>query len=657
MKNYMFNNKYIKNNNFFILFIIMFISLIYVEILFKYFAFKQIYGLELIRIFLFTIFTSLIISFFASLFKKMIAKTIVLTTIFFSSIYAITQLNFKNFMGNYMSLNATSDGIGRVTNEIKAFILYINPFYLLLLVPFLLIFVLFNKLKLIYHRPKYLSIIKRTLLIISIHLISLSTLYIPFFQTPTQIKDNKTLYKNPVLIELSLKQFGIIRFFVRDFIYIFNKHEEFIVIDKTESEESPPVAIPDYTREIDDTQWKNIMKNEKNKQINKLHEFYINQNITIKNDMTGMFKDKNLIYIMVEAFDMIAINEQLTPTLYKLSTEGITFDNYYAPKYSCTTGESEFISLMSIIPSLTLCTPNSYKNNNYSTSLFQLFSNNDYFNTSYHNYSDKYYHRKTLHKNMGSLKFYNDEDLAINKILGWPSDLNLMEEALPHFINEEKFMSFIITSSMHFPYDEDGHVGVVLKHWDKVKKLPYNNKIKRYMAKAIEFDLSIKYLLEQLKSKNILDDTVIVLFGDHHPLNMEYKYLNEASPIDRIKDFNIDKLPFIIYNNQIEPMTVNKTASTFDIVPTIANLFDLNYDPRYYIGKDLFSKEETIVIFSSGSWITDKAIYYSSTGHYKELQAIDEDYINEVNKKVNNYFLVSDQTLVLDYFKYRFPNN
>ena len=59
--------------------------------------------------------------------------------------------------------------------------------------------------------------------------------------------------------------------------------------------------------------------------------------------MTGIFKDKNLILIMVEAFDMIAINEKLTPTLYKLSTEGLNFDNYYTPKYSCTIGESEFI--------------------------------------------------------------------------------------------------------------------------------------------------------------------------------------------------------------------------------------------------------------------------------------------------------------------------
>ena len=400
-----------------------------------------------------------------------------------------------------------------------------------------------------------------------------------------------------------------------------------------------------------------MIDQEGNSIIKNLHEFYIDQNIIPKNDMTGIFKDKNLIYIMVEAFDMIAINKELTPTLYKLYNEGISFDNYYTPKYSCTTGESEFIGLTSIIPSLTLCTPNAYKNNNFSTSIFKLFEKQGYYNTSYHNYSDKFYQRTIIHQNMGSIKFYNDDDLAINKIWGWPSDLNLMEEALPHFIDHEKFMSFIITSTTHFPYDNDAHVGVVLRHWDKVKDLPYNVKIKRYMAKAIDLDLSLKYLLDSLEEKGILDDTVLVLFGDHHPLNMEYKYLNDASPIDRLKDFNIDRLPFIIYNSKVEPMVISKTASTFDILPTLANLFDLDYDPRYYVGKDLFSNEETVVIFANGSWITDKVMYFSSSGEYKKSQEVDDDYISKINQKVSNYFLASEQTLVHDYFKYRFPDN
>ncbi|MDD2518664.1 MAG: sulfatase-like hydrolase/transferase [Bacilli bacterium] len=646
-----------KTNYFLKIFFILFISLLYIEIVFRYIAFRSIYSVEFIRIVLFTIVASTIIAFACSFLKEKLAKTTILVSVLFSGIYALVQLNFYNFMGNYMSFNAAGDGLGRITEQIKSFLLYIKPIYYLCLLPALLLIIIyiFTKDVLVYEKPNYKENIRRLLFIVIVHLLSLSTLYIDFFQNPNQIKESKILYRNPTLLELSLKQFGTNRFLVRDIIFIFQKKEtDLIIIDKPEPK--PPV-VTDYTRHIDDTVWKELIKNETSSKIKNLHDFYINQSITPKNEMTGIFKDKNLIYIMVEAFDMIAINKELTPTLYKLYNEGISFDNYYAPKYSCTTGESEYIGLTSIIPSSTVCTPNSYKNNDYSTSIFKLFNDQNYYSTSYHNYSDKFYDRTVLHKNMGSIKFYNDDDLDIKRIWGWPSDLNLMKEAVPHFIDEEKFFSFIITSTTHFPYDEDGHVGVVLDHWSKVKDLPYNIKIKRYMAKAIELDLSLEYLLDTLKEKGILEDTVLVLFGDHHPLNMEYKYLNEASPINRLEDFNIDKLPFIIYNSGMEPQLISKTASTFDILPTIANLFDLDYDPRYYVGKDLFSEEETIVIFTTGSWITDKVMYYSGDGTYKLLEEVDDDYISKTNQRVNNYFSASQQTLDTDYFKYRFPEN
>lgn len=637
-------------------FLIVFLSLFYLEIVFKYLAFKKIFDLELIRVLLFTVTTSLIISFVFSFFKERTVKMLLFVVTLLSSIYTIIQLNFNSFMGNYMSFNAAGDGLGRVTEEIKPFLLAIKPIYYVCLLPSLLVFISFffkNKF-LKYEKKNYFVILEIIIIILIAHVGSLLTLYLPFFQNANQIKDNKTLYKSPVLIELSLKQFGINRFLVRDIAFLFGEvaEEEIIVVKKPKKIEKKGKI--DYTRYIDDTEWEEIIKKEKSNNIKNLHEYYINQNITPKNEMTGIFKDKNLIYIMIEAFDIMAINEEITPTLYKLYTEGIRFDNYYTPKYSCTTGESEYIGLTSIIPSSTVCTPNTYKNNNYETSMFKLFEKSGYYNTSYHNYSDKYYQRTALHENMGSVKFYNNSSLNIKKIWGWPSDLNLMEEAIPYFIDKDKFFSFIITSTTHFPYNEDGHVGVVVTHFDKVKDLPYNIKVKRYMAKAVELDLGIKYLLDSLSEKGILEETVIVLFGDHHPLNLEYKYIDEASPYDRLEDFNINKLPCIIYNSELEPRQVNKTASTFDLLPTLANMFDLDYDPRYYVGKDIFSDEETIVIFTSGSWITDKAMYFSGSGKYKELQPFEEDYKAKINQKVNNYFIASDQTLRLNYFKYRF---
>ena len=186
-----------------------------------------------------------------------------------------------------------------------------------------------------------------------------------------------------------------------------------------------------------------------------------------------------------------------------------------------------------------------------------------------------------------------------------------MEKAYPIFSQNDKFFSFMITVSMHFSYDFDD--ATTRKNWDQVKDLDTSTAMKRYLAKAIEFDESLEYLLNTLEQDDILDDTVIVLFGDHHPYNLNFDYVNERSYVDRYTDLNEDLMPFIIYNNTVEPQTISKTASTFDILPTLANLFDLNYDPRYYIGKDIFSNEETIALFPSGSWVTDKAVYFASS--------------------------------------------
>ena len=414
------------------------------------------------------------------------------------------------------------------------------------------------------------------------------------------------------MVDLSLKNIGVNRFLLRDIINIFNDNKELVDVTPVSKPTIPTVVEPDYKREIDDSDWDELIKNEKDSVINNLHQFYKSQNITPKNEYTGMFKDKNLILIMVEALDLSAIDENLTPTLYRLTKEGWYFNNYYAPKYSCTTGESEFIALTSIIPSNATCTPFTYQNNDYPTSIFNLFNKAGYTSTSYHGWSDKYYPRTNLHKHMGST-FYNASKLNINTNGGWSSDVETITKAYDIFSKNDKYFSFIITVSMHFSYDFDD--SITRRNWNKVKNLDTGTSMKRYLAKAIEFDKALERLLKNLEEDGELDDTVIAIFGDHHPYNLDFSYLAKRSNVDRYEDLNEDLMPFIIYNSEQEPKVISKTSSTFDILPTLANLFDLDYDPRYYTGKDIFSNEDSKVIFSNGSWVTDNAIYFASTSN------------------------------------------
>lgn len=636
----------------------IFISSFLIEIIFRLIAFNEIFNLVTIRIFLFTLTVSIIMALFISTFKPKITKIIIYVYIFLISFYGLIQLTFHNLLGNYMSFRYSgTSGLTRVLNQTFEFIKAIKPVYLCLFVPFILLIVYFKKSKFekVTNLKKY-QILFIFLIGIGIHIFSLKTLSIKSFNADYNIINDKELYKYVEYQELGLNRLGLVRFLSRDITRtIFPKEKKVKIENNSIKPEVKEDVKPDYTRKIDDTVWKEMIKTETNQDILNLDNYYINRSITPKNEYTGMFKDKNMILIMAEAFDYLAIDQNLTPTLYKLSTEGWLFNKNYRPKYNCTTGTSEFIGLVSLVPTTSVCAPNYFKNNYYPTSIFSLFNNSGYYSTSYHNFTDKYYSRTIYHKNMGSVQFYN-RDLLKNPIIkGWPSDKDLVDLSTPLYMDKDKFFSFIITSSTHFPYDETS--AIQERHWDQVKDLDMPYKVKTYMAKAIELDQAIANLLADLEEHGKLENTVIAIYGDHHPLRMELSYIRDYSKgIDRTTDLNIDLNPFIIYTSNMEAKTISTLSDTFDILPTIANLFDLDYDPRYYFGSDIFSNEEHLAIFNGGSWISDKGYYNAVKGSFKPYvsEEVSSDYISNVTNYVKGAFDVSSKTLYEDYYRKRF---
>jgi lipoteichoic acid synthase len=634
-------------NYFFKIYFFLFVPILFIEIFFKMLNFP-LFDFSMVRILLFSFFLSGSFAFIISFFREKTAKKMILLITFVYTFYAFLQIGLFNLMGNYLSFGA-GEALGRVFEFTIDFIKSLKLQYFIFFLPLLLLIYLFIRYKKIL-KYKKMNNKERLVILMGLALINLLSLFTLNISSKTQVMSNKELYKNPTVIGVSLRQFGTGRFMWLDIKNLVIKRENATPIDVPD----PDDIIVDPERKIDYDYLHKLMENETDKTVLELYNYYLSVPMTPRNDMTGYFEGKNLIYIMVEAFDMAAINKDLTPNLYKMANQGWYFENFFVQEHSCATGESEFVGLVSIVPLTTVCTPNSYKNNTHPQAIFNLFNKKEYYSTSYHNWKDQYYERKIIHKNMGSKYFYNHGDLKITSIGGWPSDLELMQKALPHFKDEKPFFSFIISSTMHFPYDH--FVGVVSRNWSQVKDLEgYSSKLKYYMAKSIDFDKSLGHLMNELEKEGKLNDTVFILYGDHHPLGgMTSAELNIASNINRTKDLNRYVRPLIIYNSDLEPTVFSQVGSTYDIVPTIANLFDLDYDPRLYVGKDLFSDEEKIAFFPNGNWITDKAMYFSSKNTYKSLteEEIDDQYIKEINNKIKNIINVSTKTLNKNYFKY-----
>jgi len=638
-----------------ILYVLCFIS---IELLFRWFNQFNIYDAHVVRILIFSLSVSLGIFVVSSLLPKKSQLFLLNFSLFFLAFIALTQVSYRLYMNANYSFRLFFSMASRVNDYATDFTKYIKIENCVVFIPFIVFLIVSIKLSK-HYKEKYnwKKLIVPTVLVFVIHYVGILSLN--WFNQDTLPIKVRELYDNPYIADLSLNQLGLSRFIIRDTRNLLLGTKESEEIIEIIPEEVIIISEPSYERVIDDQAWIEKMNNESNETIKIIDEYLMNRPITPRNEYTGIFKDKNLVYIMVEAFDFMAIDEQLTPTLYKLTQEGFFFDHFFSPQYSCATGESEFIGLTSLIPRTGICSPNTYTNNTYKTSIFNLFNKEGYFSSSYHNYSDKFYQRTDLHVNLGSTKFYNNDDLDIKTLKGWPSDVNLMEEAFKIYGNQEKFFSYIITSSTHFPYDIDSTLGN--RYIEQISSiypdLPMN--VMRYKSKAMELDKSIETLINLLTAQGILDDTVIILYGDHFPLKTEKQvFLDYGDPYqNRNQGFNMNILPMIIYNSEVKGSQISKVSSTFDLVPTIANLFDLDYDPRFYFGVDIFdTTQERVVPYASLSWNNEFGAYSVSSAKFfpfDENNTLTQDEITRISKIIKQNSDISYRLLKNDYFSYR----
>ncbi len=637
------------------LYVLCFIA---IELLFRWFNQFNLYDSHVVRILIFSLSVSLGIFLVSQLLPKKFQLIILNFSLYFLAFIALTQVSYRLYMNANYSFRLFFSMASRVNDYANDFAQYIKLVNMTVFVP-AIVFTIFSVINRTNDKSKtnWIKFGISFVLVLSLHGVGLLSLNW-FNQESLPIKVVE-LYNNPYIPDLSLNQLGLSRFIIRDTRNLLLGTKETEEIIEIIPEEVVVISEPSYERIIDDTVWIEKMNNESNETLKVIDEYLMNRTITPKNEYTGIFKDKNLVYIMVEAFDYMGIDEQLTPTLYKLTQDGFFFDHFFSPQYSCATGESEFIGLTSLVPRTGICSPNTYTNNTYNRSIFNLFNDAGYFSSSYHNYSDKFYQRTELHQKLGSTYFYNNDDLEIKTLKGWPSDVNLMEEAFKVYGDKQRFFSYIITSSTHFPYDIDSTLGN--RYLDEINALypdlPLN--VQRYKSKAMELDRSIETLINLLDAQGILEDTVIIMYGDHFPLKTDKQvFLDYGDPYnERAKGFNINMLPMIIYNSEVKGERLSTVSSTFDLVPTIANLFDLDYDPRFYFGVDMFdTNQERVVPYASLSWNNQYGAYSVSSARFSPFDinnTLTNEEIIRISKIVKQNSDISYRILQNDYFSYR----
>lgn len=664
MKNLLKNNL-IKN------YFLLTIFLMLTEILFRIVSNIPLKSLALLRIFIGINFISILLSFILSWFNKKINKIILLILSFLINLYAFVQIGFNNFIGVYASFNTRSQ-LGAVTDYIKDFFSSFKITYYVLFIPFIL-FVLYyifldkltenkiNKKFLLKTNIVFEPGIRTITSILALTLCSFlyyESLDASFMQNKLQTVSNKDLFKYPSVPSITINQFGILGFGILDTKSLLNEAQVNYTYAINTSTNDNKETNESKKRTVDDTILDKIIENETNQNLNNITNYIKNATITNYNDHTGIFEGKNLIVIMMESANEIIINKDLYPNFYKLYTEGISFKNNFSPRNSCSTGNNEFSGMTGLYTIQNNCTANIYRDNTYFTSIFNLFKNAGYKTSSMHNYTEHYYARSIIHKNLGSDIYYGVQDLGINYYnvyKDWSSDEDFMNAAMDITLNNNAtnpYMLWLTTVSSHQPYGVSSEEGD--KYLSITENSDYSMELRRYMSKLKTLDNSLGILLERLKASNTLDDTVIVLYGDHYPYGLKNSDINSVLSYD-LSDYEVERTPMVIYNSTIKSEVVDKYSSFVNLTPTVANLFNLDYDPRKYVGTDVFSDEYlNIVAFADGSWKNSEAFYDARTASIKYYtdKTYTTDEIVNINNMVTTKMQVSEAIIRNNYFNY-----
>ncbi len=392
-----------------------------------------------------------------------------------------------------------------------------------------------------------------------------------------------------------------------------------------------------------------------------------------QNEYTGLFEGYNLIYICAESFSSMAIDEEITPTLYKMANSGIVLNNYYN-SFRNTTTNGEYAFLTGLWPDVARQNTNmgvvtgtmgQSIEKDMSIALGNTFAFSEGLSgRAYHNYYGYYYGRNQSLPNMGfTCKFMDD---GMHFTTAWPSsDYELMEQSVDDYIDSDRFLTYYMTFSGHGNYTTNNVM--VARNYDHVSEMVDDDidyTALGYLSCHYELEKAMAYLLERLEDAGKLDNTVIVLTGDHYPYYLSdegYEDLR-GEPVD--EDFGSYKSTCIIYNAGLgRTISVDTPCCNVDILPTIYNLFNVQYDSRLYAGTDIFGDGLHMAELYNKSFISEYVKYNYATGETTWL--VDENrydrgfldhHLESALLTAKNRYAMSIEVEETDFYKFVFDN-
>ena len=427
------------------------------------------------------------------------------------------------------------------------------------------------------------------------------------------------------------------------------------------STQAPTEPTVDTGPNVLDIDFDTLIAGESNSAIREVHQFFQNREPSNKNEKTGIFEGCNLVMITAEAFSHLVVNEEWTPTLYKMMHEGFYFTDYYVPTWGASTTDGEYCFVTGTYPKSGVWSFAESADNYMPLTMSMQLIDRGYNAYAYHGHTYTYYKRNQYLSNLGYYYrgYGGSTDGKTNGLpikYTWPeSDLEVVDVSTADYVNNAPFTAYYMSISGHMNFAFNENV-MSRRNRDYVKDLPYSEAVQAYIACQLEFEFSLQLLMERLEEAGQLENTVFVITADHYPYGLTDENISELLGHEVETNFELFKNACIIYKPGMTPEVIDKPCTHFDILPTLSNMFGLEFDSRLYMGRDVFSDAPGLVVFPNYSWITDYARFNARTGKVENLTdyEVTKEYTDAVMKDMTNRFAVSIRILDYDYWSILF---
>ncbi len=366
---------------------------------------------------------------------------------------------------------------------------------------------------------------------------------------------------------------------------------------------------------------------------------------------------------------------ELFKNLWYFYDNSYVMTNYHARE---KTDISENYSIVGSYPMETYINYDYYENSLPQTmpnTLRSIYGQENFTSQYFHNGNETFYNRNNSIYGLGFNKFYASE--AMNQEFNMTNYMDEGERNLDSemikcaademFPTDKKFYTAITTITMHGMYSKKRKNLEEKGYYEKLKSYGLNiddpNLTEEefvfisYLACALETDEAIGCVIDELRERDLLDSTTIVLFGDHQGY---YEGLSNyvkdiTSEEQAIKDgydyMNLYRVPLMIYDTKLVNKVTNnnenpnlrfnsKFSSSCDIVPTLLEILGIKYYSNIYYGNSLFSDKVSLVYSRGYGYFLDDYSYFYNMNSFSYINPIviekygsEEKYIESLKER------------------------